>query len=375
MVAQSSGQAAPQQLLPASEVQQITDIVGVDISAAAVAKILAEPQLQVDVPTALKAAQLDGLGFHLQPEYCVWRLLESENKAATKAVRTAFSYVDLTSKPFLPLWLPQDTIGGKHMMGSDWAFLDPTTTTGTLQQLGAALKAVSSSPRFFRSFPQWLAAFFKYAVVAVGTKQLTWPQVLSYVNVVCELQEKQRAESGNPFLAMLYDDVLRKQISHRAEQKDPTLDINKCFQSIDKSVLEACKLRLDAVLAQVGIQTSDLSAQHGGQSPNRARDSSGSVADSLSAKTSAASEAMQRKVDGLQKSVHRTQEQMQSMQRNSQGNHSQTAPGPWGPQHGDYRSPRAEQRSAWVQGKRDGGKGKVYHGGKGYGKGKGHKNK
>ena len=221
MVAQSSSQAAPQQLLPASEVQQITDIVGVDISAAAVAKILAEPQLQVDVPTALKAAQLDGLAFHLQPEHCVWRLLESENKAATKDVRTAFSYVDLTSKPFLPLWLPQDTIGGKHMMGSDWAFLDPTTTTGTLQQLGAALKAVSSSPRFFRSFPQWLAAFFKYAVVAVGTKQLTWPQVLSYVNVVCELQEKQRAESGNPFLAMLYDDVLRKQISHMGRTEGP----------------------------------------------------------------------------------------------------------------------------------------------------------
>ena len=203
------GKAVSGHKLPASEVQQIIDIVGTDISAGVVAKMLAEPNFSINIPALLKEAGMDGLEFHLQCVACVCRLFDAENRAAAKNTRTAYSYVDLTSKPFLPLWLPQDAVGGNHIMGSDWAGLNPSTSTSTLHQLGAALKAASSTPRFFRTFSQWLAAFNKYAVVAVGYKQLKWTQVMAYVNVISELRERQRAEHGSSYLTMLHDDVFR----------------------------------------------------------------------------------------------------------------------------------------------------------------------
>jgi hypothetical protein len=128
----------PKYQLPSSEVQLVTDLVGADASASAIAKLLAEPALVIDIPNLLQTAGMQGLDFHLQPALEVWKILEADNRAAKKVNRIAFTYMDLTSKPFLPMWLPQDSIGGKSILGSEWGNMSAGSHDGTLQQLGAA---------------------------------------------------------------------------------------------------------------------------------------------------------------------------------------------------------------------------------------------
>jgi hypothetical protein len=272
--------------------------------------------------------------------------------------RIAFTYMDLTRKPFLPMWLPQDSIGGKSILGSEWDNMSAGSHDGTLQQLGAALKAVSSQPRFFRSFTQWAAAFDKYVVAAVASKQLTWPAIMSYRSIIFELSEQMRIEGKDSFLAILYDDVLRKQLSHRAEQRDPSLNLGEAFKTLDKQVLEACKVRLDGVLKQVGV-TSTGPSQHGG-AQNLPRMPAQNQ-EEMVAKASAAAEALQRRVDAMQRSVQKQQDQVYANQR-------QWHPNPQAHQDGKGGKSRHEKRGAWVNNKMHEKQGK--DGKKGKGKGK-----
>ena len=64
---------------------------------------------------------------------------------------------DITAREVLPLWIAPDAVGGKlaHAGDSDWG-LNPSSASGTLGQLGSALKAATQAPRFFRSIPQWM---------------------------------------------------------------------------------------------------------------------------------------------------------------------------------------------------------------------------
>lgn len=128
---------------------------------------------EVDVNEKLKEALCSKLPFHLRVDTPVWQLLNAENLAAQLAGRTAFSYVDLTSKAMLPMWMPGDAIGGKTITGKcDW---DPSASSATIVALGAALKAATQTPKFFRSLAQWNGVFVRYATAAVAMGQLTRP--------------------------------------------------------------------------------------------------------------------------------------------------------------------------------------------------------
>ena len=167
---------------------------------------------------------------------------------------------------------------------------------------------------------------------------------------------------------MLYDDVFRKTVAHRGEQKDPTLDVDKCFKVIDTTIVEACKLRLDGVLAQVGLHPNSFvqDPYHGQQSSTGARGSSDKASDAAAAKATAANETMQRRVEGMQKTMNRQQDQLQSLQQYSQGGYTQAsfAPVDHDPHHEGYVS-RSQWRSQSSSGKMSKGKGC-----KGFGKGK-----
>ena len=125
------------------------------------------------------------LPFQLRPDPLVWRILHAENVAALARGRKPFSYVDLTAKELLPLWLAPDTIGGKTPAGADWgAVLDPNTPASNLAQLGRALQGATASKKFFRTHSQWQAAFNKYCVAAISLKQISWDPEFAYEDVL-----------------------------------------------------------------------------------------------------------------------------------------------------------------------------------------------
>ena len=185
----------------------------------------------------------------MQCEMEVFKVMEAENLAAAKVPkRVAFSYIDLTAKTVLPLWLPADVIGGAAAFSADLTNSD----TGSLAAIGRALQAATSQKKIFRTHAQWLGCFTKYSVAAVAAKQMTFANVLTYLNTLSRLQE---AETSKKFYVMvLYDDALRRSLARRAEARVPGLDLSAEFGVIDKQILEACRGRVDAVMSAHGLR-------------------------------------------------------------------------------------------------------------------------
>jgi hypothetical protein len=217
---------------------QVQEIVGAEWSAATVAKLMNAGAEEIDVAKNLKDANMSTLPYHLQCDKAVWKILDAENKAAKAAGRKAFAYVDLTAKEVLPIWLPQDAIGGKSLFGSDWQPSDAAASS--LAELGDALQAASSQRKIFRSISQWLGAFIKYAATAIPMKQMSNAGAFAYMNVVMKIHEEEKDANGAALVSVIYDDVFRKMIARQAEAKDPGLDFDAEFSTVDKNILEAC---------------------------------------------------------------------------------------------------------------------------------------
>ena len=224
---------------------QVQGVVGSDLCAATLAKLISAGTGEVDIAKELQDAHMSKLPYHMQCERLVWKILDAENKAAESANRQAYAYVDLTAKEVLPLWLPQDAIGGQSVFGSDWCPSNGSATT--LAELGKALQAATSQHKIFRSMPQWMGAFAKYAAVAIAMRQMTTPQMLAYMNVIAKIHEEEQLAKGSPLIVVLYDDVFRKTVARRAEAKDPELDFDAVFSKTDTQILESCKARVGSV--------------------------------------------------------------------------------------------------------------------------------
>ena len=110
---------------------------------------------------AYRTAGVGDMSFHMKVELSVWRLFDAETLSAKKDGRQPFLYVDLTSRHFLPIWLPGDAIGGTNLLGADWDAQTAQAETSTLAKLGKALRMASSSPRFFRTFAQMVVGLLQ----------------------------------------------------------------------------------------------------------------------------------------------------------------------------------------------------------------------
>ena len=97
--------------------QQLTSahvgLLGPEASVGAVARAITAVLELVDVESKLKTVALDSLLVYLRGQPALYQLLETDNKAAKDASpqRSAFTYVDLTHKDLLPLWMSPDTVG------------------------------------------------------------------------------------------------------------------------------------------------------------------------------------------------------------------------------------------------------------------------
>ena len=184
---------------------------------------LLAPAKAVDVAALVDKASLKGLSFSLQAEQGLWGSMQTHSEQCKAAGRKALPFIDLTSKEALPMWLTADQIGGKFHLHDDkeWP-LQGGQATSSLQDLSRALKSATASTGFFRSVPQWMVAF----LVAVATQQLAWVDVLAHVDVVMQLAEQERLKGRPPFLALVYEELMRRNWARRAEKGDPDLNIN-----------------------------------------------------------------------------------------------------------------------------------------------------
>eukprot|EP00971_Amphidinium_carterae_P308356 6127774-Amphidinium_carterae.1 len=217
---------------------------GAHMSAAALALQLG-PSKEVNVVDKLKSvdanfSRIDTMPFHMVPEAAVWTQLQSENDAAASASRTAFSYVDLTAKEWLPLWIAPDAVGGKTVLpgDSDW-LLSGDQTTATLSAFGRALQQATQAPRFFRNLTQWIATFQRYALVAEAMSQFSRKAASCHLHTVLCIAEEERIIGGSPYLAILT--TARPPIASEVQQTD-------------KAVLASARSRLEATLQAAGLR-------------------------------------------------------------------------------------------------------------------------
>ena len=133
---------------------------------------------------------------------------------------------------------------------------------------------------------------------------MTWPVVFGHLDVNLQICEQEKIKGRAPYLAFLYDDLLRRQWARGADKRDPSLDIAMESQKIDKDILELARQRLSQVLQEVGIQD-DVSQQMPSAATSSTTSSSADVARQL-----AAAEQAQKRADAASKKLSEVQAQL-----------------------------------------------------------------
>ena len=286
---------------------RLLGVLGGEVSALALAQGFSAVSKTLDISQRIENSPLAGLPFHMQPEAKIWQQLEVETVAAASCSppRVAFTYIDLTSKEVLPLWLSPDAIGGKLTVPgeSEWC-MDANASLKTLGQLGAALSSATATPRFFRSLSQWSATFTRYATVAIAFNQMTLPVVLTYMNLIFQIVEEEKASGNSAYLAILYDDLLRRDFARRSERRDPTFVLLNEVQRVNKQIMQAARTRLGTVLETaglVGIKSEPGASAFGGSSGSTSP--AQLAAESALAKHSAAANALRVKAEQAAKAL------------------------------------------------------------------------
>ena len=329
----------------------MVEVMGADASACAIAAVLQHGSKSIDVTKKLDGAGAAGLGFHLQVDTPVWQLLGAESDAAKIDGRVAYSYVDLTSKALLPVWMPADAVGGKFSGASDWHVGNANPTA--IQALERAMKSATQTPKFFRSLAQWTAVFTRYAVAAVAMNHLSWATIIAHIDIITRLSEEARVAGKSQYLAILYDDLVRRDWASRAIKKDPALSISVEATVLNERIYEVAKTRLSQVLEGAGVRAegNDSGADH-----NMAHVAS---AESVLAKQQAAAEAVTRRAESATRAMAKQQEQLEHRRVSLEANGE------------SFQSNREKKRKRFEE-KKGNGKGSGH--GRGNGQGRGNDN-
>ena len=257
----------------------LLSLLGPEASAGAVASALTAGSIVVGLNDMLEKAAVKDLPYHLRPQLALFQLLAAAHKSAWVAVpvRKAYTYVDLTHKDVLPLWMGSEAVGGHTPRPGEFDW-DPNADTASLGALGRAFKGALEKPRHFRNMVQWSAVWHRFATAAAAMGQLTWPVVLSHANQMDKLAEEERISGTGPALVFIYDELLRKLIATWGEWGDPSLDPMTAFGEIEKQVLEAARTRL----LQTGFSRHQNQRNHYNQDMNNKAESELRLKSSLS---------------------------------------------------------------------------------------------
>ena len=307
------------------------------------------PEETVDVQELLQEASLASTPADGITDNSAFVDLVKKTKQAKKEGKVPFSFVDITQKEFLPLWLTPESIGGRTAVAGDDVVLDGGHDTTTMAKLTEALKSATSAPRFFRNLNQWVACFVKYAVLALSCGQLTLGAVLGHMSTVTRIIEDKRATTGNStYLALLYDEHRRKDWSKRADRKDPSLKIEEEAWCVDDELLRSVQTRLSSTLRAAGISGQDASDVNASSSLLLA------ARESAFAKTQSAQAQMQKKLDNQQRDLEK-------LSRNDGGR----GPGANNGKGGSYRGSRGGRGNGKGGHNNNNGRGGQRNGGKG----------
>ena len=129
--------------------QTLQSLMGAEGSALRVAEALSKGDTKVDVTAVMKKGGLEEIKDSFCPGVEVYTALHLDTAAAKKDSKKAFTYVDLTHSSMLPDFLPPEAVGGKTVMLGNEEVL--SGYTGSIAQLGAAIKALTTAPRMFRN--------------------------------------------------------------------------------------------------------------------------------------------------------------------------------------------------------------------------------
>lgn len=352
-IAKPECRSEPARTTPVIVDPDLVELMGSEASAAAVAMAISAKGELPDVQMLLKGASCEGLPYELQAENQLWTALNADTAVAIKNGRVAFAYVDLTAKQVLPVWLPADAVGGKSMPISEELW-DSSRSGSSIAQLGAALRAVTQSPRCFRSIAQWSSAFWRYAPVAVAVKQMNWPMALTHHATIMRLAEELRLTEGESIIAILYDQLRRQQWAKRAAQKDPKLSLAEEMGKVDEQILLAARTRLELITKKVGHDKG-----FSGSSASGSQDgfpAQALAAESALAKSVSAAQTITKRAEQAAKAMASHQEELNKRQMAMRQDGK-------GEQHKDKgnskgKNARQAKRKQWWSGNSGGGSGK-----------------
>ena len=113
---------------------------------------------------------MDEMPFHLIPSAVVFRAMLAEVSKAAEESRVPYLYCDLTCREMLPLWLPEEAVGGKLVLPGALES-QPVSDAGGAHAMEhlftKALRAMTQHPRFFRSMSQWASCIQRHNIAAV----------------------------------------------------------------------------------------------------------------------------------------------------------------------------------------------------------------
>ena len=191
-----------------------------------------------------------------------------------------------------PPWLASDAMNGKS---------------------ATDLKAV-------RSMTMWASIYLRYMPMAVAVGQLSMPSALAYMTTIMKLGETERLAKSHGWIAIQYDQAIRKSWARRIQQNDPELDIPRECVRINEDVLEAVRVQAAAAV---------VPAQRGSSSTSGAAAPSASIwadtaAEGAFAKVGAAAQAMTRRAEAASRELSRAE---LSLSAREEAMHGQTVAG------------------------------------------------
>ena len=203
----------------------------------------AEEKCTVNIGDELRSANMRWLPAGMWPKQDLVDDLANENaKSRSKSGKEVFTYVDLAKRALAP-WVT--SIGGDDEAEEKAIQEAAEKSCATISSLAQALKTAAKPARKNLTLVQWLGAYQRWAVAAAATGQLHYSSAQAHLDCCLRVGEAARAKGRHQTLAMVYDEVSRKDWAEKVKASAPGFDLHEACCSIDKEILERAEALFD----------------------------------------------------------------------------------------------------------------------------------